>query len=357
VRRLVSVTVILILAATSACDNVSWGGVDIHVVPPPPAAVGVPGTADLDIGEQRMPQGPVLYHVIFDGVRATMTPIGELDGDTLRSVGVQANGEAYARRFIAERLRSGAEFTLFHNGLRAGTFIVQDAEPLTGGTCEGIARATGVLELTAETDVPREFLALARFFAPPTPRQHDVSLQVDRRMQIVGPILAERLLRARGAQLPGNWQRAMAQIQPFPVGRTRDVAFTATLLVGDTLGPGPAGQTGVAHSLFFIAGPSAAQTGWDTTFVRFANYPDMGKQAPRVVDFLDWTRDGAVELVLQVWGADSFWYEAIGRSGGRWTPIFRDPCRRPAQWYPAAAGATPQTAGGPQPAESPPSNR
>jgi hypothetical protein len=81
VRRLVSVTVILILAATSACDNVSWGGVDIHVVPPPPAAVGVPGTADLDIGEQRMPQGPVLYHVIFDGVRATMTPIGELDGE------------------------------------------------------------------------------------------------------------------------------------------------------------------------------------------------------------------------------------------------------------------------------------
>lgn len=337
-RRLMSLVAVLIVASTAACDNVSWGGVDMSIVPPPPAAVGLGDVEELDVGEQRMPQGPVIYHVLFDGARASMIPIAEMDGDSLRGVGVRENGDAYARRFIAERLRAGAEFTLFRNGLRAGTFIVQDAETIAGGTCQGVPRARGALELVHEGEPAREFLAIARFFAPPTPRQHDVSLQVDRRMQIVAPILAERLMRARGVQLPGNWQRAMAQVQPFPAGRTRDVSFGATFLVGDTLGPGDAGMTGVAHSTFFIAGPSAAQTGWDTTFVRFSNYPEVGKQAPRVLDFLDWTRDGEMDLVLQVYGPNMYWYEAVSRTGGRWTTVFQDPCRRP---LPSPLEATP----------------
>jgi hypothetical protein len=329
VRRAFGMAVVLILVGGAGCDNVDWGGVDINIVPPPPSAAGGPAPAAAEDGELRLPQGPVLYHVLFDGTRASMIPIGELDGDTLRGVGVPQNGAAYAHRFIAERLRSGAEFTLFRHGLRAGTFIVHEAEAITGGTCEGIPRATGPIELTSETEPAREFLAMDRLYAPTTPRRHDVSLAPDRRMQIVAPILAERLMRARQVQLPGNWQRAMAQVQPFPSGRTRDVSFAATFLVGDTLGPGDAGMTGVAHSIFFIAAPSQAQTGWDTAFVRFANYPQIGKQAPRVVDFLDWTRDGEPDLLLQVFGPNMYWYEAVSRTGGRWAPIYRDPCRRP----------------------------
>jgi hypothetical protein len=130
------------------------------------------------------------------------------------------------------------------------------------------------------------------------------------------------MLRDRGAQLPGDWGRAMAQLMVIGLSDPRNPGFSATFLVGDTLGPG---LDDAGHSLFFVAMP--AQLGYDTVYVSFHAYARSGKAAPEVVDFLDWDRDDWPELLLRVYGSRSTWFEAVGRGeDGRWRRIFSDRC-------------------------------
>jgi hypothetical protein len=122
----------------------------------------------------------------------------------------------------------------------------------------------------------------------------------------------------------------MAQLKPFPVPSGEQPAYATTFVVGDTLGPGLDDE---GYSLFYIGIPS--QASFDTTFVDYRPYPETGKAAPRVIDFLDWDRDEQAELLLQVYGVNDVWFEAVGADDrGRWRRIFHDRC----------AGATPPPA-------------
>ncbi len=154
------------------------------------------------------------------------------------------------------------------------------------------------------------------------PESMRIEVATTRRMQVIGPILAERLLRARNSQLPGNWQAAMRQILPFPVEGMPDPAFAASLLVGDELRVGPDDN---GFSLFFLAMPNA-QAGYDTVYARYADYTAGGKLASRAIDFLDWNRDGSVELLLENYGADRAWFSAIGRRPEGWRRIYDGRC-------------------------------
>ena len=325
--------VLLMLVLLSGCDNVSWGGADVAVVPPPPRT-----TASLDslgedgVASERMPTGPVLYHVLRDSTRATMVPVAEVSGDSLLPVRAQGDGGTYGARFIAEQMRQGAEFALFADGVRTGTFVVQSAEvPESPNPCLRRPRAHGSLEMSANAAGITEFIAIAKPHAPQVPRRIDQQLQVSRTMQVVGPILAERMIRARGASLPGNWQRAMAQLTPFPAANQQDAAYAATFLVGDTLGPGLDSD---GYSLFYIGVPALAS--FDTVYVDYRDYATTGKQAPRVIDFLDWNRDDQVDLLLQTFGVNDMWYEAVSRGNdGVWRRVFRDRCEMAAAPAPA----------------------
>jgi hypothetical protein len=312
----------LIVILLAGCDNVSFGGADIAVVPPPPRAVAVPEGA-AEAGVEPLPANPVLYYVARTADGGYMTPVGEIVGDSLAPIRSIGDPTTYAGRFIAEFMREGGEFTLFSRGRRAGTFVVATTAMPQTPTCPLLPIATGALELSSGVTAS-EFLALARADAPVVPARTpppEVAAGVRSR---VAPILAERIMRVRRAQLPGNWVRANAQVIAFPAMNLPDPAFAATFLVADTLGPGLNNE---GHSVFFIAVPTRDQTGWDTVFVSFRNYPETGKAAPRVVDFLDWSRDDQAELLLQVYGVSDTWFEAIGRSrDGNWRRIFRDRC-------------------------------
>jgi hypothetical protein len=314
--------VALIVILLAGCDNVSFGGADFAVVPPPPRATSLPeGTAEA--GVEPLPASPVLFYVARTADGAYMTPVGQIQGDSLAPIRAAGDPETYAGRFVAEFMREGAEFTLFSRGRRAGTFIVQNTVMPQTPTCPLLPTATGALELSG-TVTATEFLALARSDAPSIPARTPPPETTGRMRNIVAPILAERILRARGAQLPGSWPRANAQTLAFPASGSPDPGFTATFLVGDTLGPGINNE---GHAVFFIAVPTPSQTGYDTVFVSFRNYPETGKSAPRVVDYLDWSRDDQPELLLQVYGVSDMWFEAIGRSrDGAWRRIFRDRC-------------------------------
>lgn len=312
----------LIVTFLAGCDNIDWGGADIAVVPPPPAAgAGVGGGRP---GEERIPEGPVLYYVRPAGGMATLIPVAEVGRDTALPVRARADWERYGRAFISEHLRTGSEFALFRSGARVGTFVLESAAIPDVSVCPRVPVARGTLELAAGADTIPEFLALAKSRAPSDARREPAAApQPDRRMQVLGPILAERLLRARGAQLPGNWSRAMVQLKPFPAAGRQDPAFAATLLVDDTLGTG---YDDVGYSLFLIAEP-APQVGYDTAYADFTPYEREGKAAPRVVDFLDWDRNGRPELLLEVYGTRGSWFEVVGRSRAGWRELVSTQCR------------------------------
>ncbi len=314
---------LLILTFAAGCDNVNWGGGDFTVVRPPPRALAA-ARGEADPNDEALPEGPVVYYVARSSAGGIMVPAGEVVGDIMNPLRARRDPQLFSERFIAEHLRQGSEFVLFKNGVRVGTLVVQSAGAEALDACGPMPRALGTLELTAGAEGITEFLALSQLHAPQVARRADQSLETTRTMSFVAPILAERMLRARGAQLPGSWQGAMKQVKAFPVSTGQDPGFAATFLVSDMLGPG---LDNAGYSLFFLATPSAAQVGWDTVFVSFHDYPRAGKIAPRVIDFLDWDRDSHVELLQQVYGVSDSWFEAVGRDeNGGWRRILSDRC-------------------------------
>jgi len=319
-------TVLLIVLTLTGCDNVGWGGASVAVVPPPPKPSSAQQTEEEAEAAEALPTRPVLYYVARSGRGAMLTPVAQLDKDSLIPIRPTGAARTFAERFVAEYMRQGAEFDLFSHGARVGSFVIQTARVPEQDVCPLLPVAVGTLELGVAADSVSEFLALGKAYSPSVAKRVASAPANLERMRFVAPILAERMLRARHAQLPGNWQIAMRQVFPFPVSGRADAGFAATFLVGDTLGPG---LDNSGYGLFFLAMPTASQTGWDTVHVDFRDYSKTGKSAVRTIDYLDWTRDDQVELLLQVYGVQDTWFEAVSRDPeGRWRRVLNDRCEK-----------------------------
>lgn len=330
--------VALIVSALTGCDNVSWGGADVAVVPPPPKASGADLSKEEAAAMEDLPQGPVLYYVARSSAGAVMIPVAEITGDSLRSLRTRGDAHVYASRFVASNMRQGQEFALFSRGARVGTYVVQSAQVPDQPGCPVQPQALGSLELSAGSDSIREFLAVSKPQAPQITKSGSGTAEPTGSMRFVAPILAERALRARGAQLPGSWGAALRQITPFPASGRSGPGFAATFLVGDTLG---AGGDNEGYALFMITLPSASQTGYDTAFVDFRDYPKTGKQAARVVDYLDWTRDDQVELLLRVFGVSDSWFEVVAKgTDGKWRTTLHGRCDQGSRSAPSSTDFT-----------------
>ncbi len=336
---------VLMVIALSGCDNVDWGGADVAIVPPPPRV----GPVETRLGEaQQLPRGPLLYYVTRDSLRTVARPVAEIQDGETRPLSAGSDS-TYGERFIAAFLREGGELTLFHRGRRAGTLVI-DSATLEPSGCGLTPTGIGHAELSGRATDAREFLAMARTQAPQGRVLAGDSLRVEPRMQVVGNILAERILRDRQAQLP-NWSRARRQLFPFPVEGSQDLGFTATFLVDDAL---EVGDDDEGYSLFVVYTPQAQS--YDTAYVDYTSYTASGKAAPRAVDFLDWNRDGGPEILLEVYGTRNSWFAAVGKTDDGWREIMNARC--PPSTAPAptgtaapagmdtAAGATADTAAG-----------
>jgi hypothetical protein len=331
----------LMLAATASCDNVDWGGSDVAIVPPPPRADELPASAD-DLAGDPLPEGPLLYYVVPSASGATMVPVGEIAGDSLVPLKGTKDPRVFAGRLVASHMRRGAEFVLYRRGSRVGNFVIDETSLPAENACPALPVARGTLELSSAAQQIPEYLAISKVSAPEMGRGVAFTTEPTRNMQVIAPILAEKMIRARRAELPGNWQRAMAQLQPFPIASGREAGFAATFLVGDEL---RTGGDNLGYSVFFIGQPGA-QFGYDTVFVNFTNYPQSGKSAPRLVDFLDWNRDGQVDLLLQVFGNNGTWFEAVSKNQrGQWQRSFQDKCDRPGASVIPQADTTARPAG------------
>jgi hypothetical protein len=335
IRRITPLAALLIVTLATGCDNVHWGGMQVTVVRPAPKGSKL-GTAAAAPGE-RLPEGPLLYYVRVDdaGRRGVIRPVGEIQGDGLRALN-PADPAVYEPAFIGQHFQAGTRYILFRRGQESGTLTVDSAGTAGPRACRPLPHGIGNVHLDRNTEA-REFLALIqprtatpRANVPPPP-------PVDRRMRVLAPILANQALDARHATLPTNWNHALAQLTAFPVAGSDDAAFAATFLVGDTLAQG---LDDIGESLFFVAVPRA-QVGYDTVFVRFADYAKTGKSAPRLIDYLDWNDDGQVDLLLDVYSTHRSHFMAVGGDDD-WHLLLDEDCQPlpPPDTTTAPAGST-----------------
>jgi hypothetical protein len=116
-------------------------------------------------------------------------------------------------------------------------------------SCPLLPVATGAVELSGGV-AATEFLALARADAPSIPARTPPPETTGRMRNIVAPILAERIMRARGAQLPASWPRATAQVLAFPAMNLPDPASPPHSSSATHSDPG---WNNEGHAVFFIA--------------------------------------------------------------------------------------------------------
>lgn len=307
---------LLILVGAAGCDNVTWGGADIQIVPPPPA----PGTMELEpdarvFAELGLPSGTVLFHLVRDTAETRLVPVAEVAGETLRTLRRPADvaAEAFEGRFRSAVLPVGAQYDVYRRGARVGTFVVQGHGAVT--RC-GLPTGTGNLTTVAAAADQREFLAFRRGLAPEG-RGEFVPPQITGTIRTYASILAERLILQAGLPRPRSWPGAQRDLQSIDIMPGGHPEMSATYLVGDALQVGPADPNG--YSVFYIA-DFEARRGYQPVYSETRTYAQTGKAAPRLVDHLDWTGNGNQDVLIQVFGEDQSWYEAVMRDArDQWT--------------------------------------
>jgi hypothetical protein len=305
----------LILTALPGCDNVSWGGADVQVVPaPPPPGEALAVQDSQTYATMGLPSGTVLFHVVRSPEGARVIPVAEVSGDSLRTLRRPENVSAqdYQARFRKAVLEPGAQIELFRRGASVGTLSISGAGPVTAcGVPTAVGNATTV---AAAADVG-EFLGFRKGLAPEVRGEYSAP-QVDGTIRTYASIVAERLILQNGLPRPRSWAGAQRDLQAIEVIRGGNPEMAATYLVGDRLAQGPAEEGG--YSIFYLGGYER-RSGYSPFYSEVRNYSKTGKAAPRLIDYLNWDRTGGQNILVQVYGRDRTWYEAVSQdAGGKW---------------------------------------
>jgi hypothetical protein len=319
-------TIAVILTVPSGCDNVTWGGVDVHLQAPPgrggtdsrPVAPKAPRASS---SAPARPAGPLLFAGTRSGDSATLAVVGELRGDTLHAL-VSTDTAASRERLTRGPLAPGTELVLFAEGVRVGRLTVAGSG-VDKGFCDPRATVTGPVEIVPAAADARRLMALptatagARPYAPYHAYAHDY----DQRVASLN--LAVAAIPRVGASWPPSLLETRADMQAFRL--SGNDAIAATFVYKDRLAVGEP-STG-AWSLFLIG--TDQQGTYREGYVSYRPADEQGKGAPRFFDHLDWNGDGAPEILLDVFGAHGRWFEALGNRGGHWVETFQDPCGAP----------------------------
>jgi hypothetical protein len=317
----------VILTAPSACDNVNWGGVDLHLEPPPP----VGAAADTSAAGGATPGPPVLERlakaVLLAGTRegnvATLSVVGIAEGDSLTPV--PSEETPAFQEWLARQLGPGTDLVLFAEGVRVGRLTVT----LTGldeTLCVPRPTVTGVVELTpmaGEADT-QNLLALLDTTASKRSHGDFRVLEHDYGQRLMTINAASETLRQVGAPFPPALVDARADIQAFQLPDQPGPSVAATFLHQDRLGTGP--PLGEAAYALFVMGTRVGEV-HQPSYVWYRKVIEEGKGAPRYFAHLDWNGDGVSEILLEVFGADRRWFAGLARRGDSWVRTFQDACR------------------------------
>ena len=318
-RYLLAIAVIL--TAATGCDNVAWGGLDIELRPPPtssesnsPEALAPLDTLPVET------HGPLLLAGLRSGSRATLVVVGELDGDTLAPFPDPSSlQEAEA---LTTLTRAGSRWTLFSEGVRVGTLIV-DTATVEQDFCPSKLSVSGMVELVPTANGLERLLALPestnRTLAYEPYRE--INHVYDQRVATLS--MASAAIPRVGAAFPPNGLLAARQdVQAFEMAGSPGTTIAATFMYEDELAIAPPGQD--AYSLFLLG----TQDGelYQEAFIWYRPVEDAGKGAPRYFNHLDWDNDGQAEILLDVFGSESRWFAALAKRNGEWIRTYQDAC-------------------------------
>jgi len=323
----------MILLAASACDNVEWGGIDVHLDSPAEAAdTAAAAEEEAPAAEATgpvLPSGPTLFAAnLADGNRVFLRPVAAVGTDSLVAIpGAQEPGPFW-ERFAAERLAPGAAFTLFAEGARVGTVRV-DRVTFEPGRCGSVPVASGVLEIVPDAAGTTRFVALDEGAGEPRAFQGFTAPGHTYDQRVAGLGMATDAIGRLGATWPEMVLETRADMQALPLDGDPGGAFAATFLFQDALRVGPP-LTAAAWGIFVLG--TASSSGFDLAFLDYRPVAD-GKAAIRYFEQADWDGDGRAEILLEVFGEEASWMAALDRRGDGWVRVFEESCG------PSGAGA------------------
>jgi len=330
------ILVVGIVTAASACDNVSWGGFDLRLQGPSTDTAEAPSEAQeggqpgavQEAPPPTLALAPLLYAGSRQGDSAWVVPVGELRDGALQPLPQGPDGEEITERILASRLRPGQELTLFSEGARVGTLVVGEGAPAQG-YCSSRPRAMGHLELIPGAAAAQDFLALEKAFGRSRPVKPFRPLRDQYDQRVASLSLATTAVPRVGAPWPPSLLDIRQDLRVFQLQAGEDPAVMATFLYQDRMSVGPA--PGASYSLLVLGEPtpSSGDAEFDLAYAWFRPVGAEGKGAPRFFSHMDWDGDGEAEILLEVLGAETRWWAALDRDGGRWTLAFQDPCGVP----------------------------
>lgn len=318
---------VLIITASAGCDNVEWGGMDIHVEPPPPS----PSALEVDAEEAEEPEllepitlSPLVYLVerTADG-DATLLPVAQLDDGGYAPLPDPDETPDLVERFPLERWDAETEFVLFDQGVAVGRFIADGSSGLDESFCLARARGSGVLHVHPGATQRQRFLALRRDDLPEAPS----SLAPHPGVEVTDELRNRSLDAARTLipRLDVPWPPSVLEIRrrmdAFTAGGSRR-ALAASFVFGDDLQVGTPQPTG--YSLFLI---SAEED--DQFRPVFSWYQEAGagpKAFPGFLAAADLREVGEPDLLLEVFGQEARWLAVLGREGEGHRLMYQDPC-------------------------------
>lgn len=320
----------VILALTTGCDNVEWGGASVALQPPPPATVGVaPPEDSLPAGAPDapppppLPEGSVLYSGTRSGASVTLRPLFELRGDTILELTDEAEAPGYNEHFAATLLAPGTEFTLFADGVRVGTLVAETAG-VDAGWCRPTPSVQGVAELVPTASSATRFLALART-EERAGWTHATGAfpAVGANHREASRLMAQTAIMRESALWPDDLAAARADLALTRLSPDAPPAVAATFMFRDRLAVEDPG-TPVAYSLFVLGTERDNRYLLDYTWYRRVG--DDAKGAPRFFQQFDWDSDDRPEMLLEVLGTTSRWPAVLELGEGGWELVYEAGC-------------------------------
>jgi hypothetical protein len=314
-----------IITVAFGCDNVSWGGMEVSLQGPPPDTAAASTEAVPEEPPPIRELGPLLYAAVRTGDSAVVVPVAELGDSGLAPLPAGSVGEEVAIRLLEERFQPGTEFTLFHQGSRVGTLVLDGPPEMSPDYCSPRPQGRGILELVPAAGGAERFMALEPAQGYSRPHHTLPTVSSGRAHWIAAQNLGGEALNEVGARWPVGLQNIREDLQVIQLSTDADPAVVATFLYDDQMGVSPASED--AYSLLVLGEPRGNQ--WNRTFTWFRTSADDGKGAPRFFSQLDVFEDGTPELFLEVFGVESRWWAALSREGRDWRVTFQDPCGAP----------------------------
>jgi hypothetical protein len=320
----------VIITALPACDNVSFGGIQLELRPPELTADAVPtvSSAPSDVADEETDLDPIdlgeLIYVVErgEGSSATILPVARVGSDDYEAVPDPEEIPDLIERFALGRWEAGVELPLVANGRRVGTFVSDGTTAEDGSTCRVRPRGAGHVELAPDAAVLDRLLATEASAAPLrepwTPPQR---LEEDEDLRAGSLNIAQRLIPTLGVLWPPSIPEARRDLQPFAPTPGDASGFAATYVYGDRLTVGPTNPR--AYSLFVLA--AAGESRYEPRMTWVQRAPD-GKAYPRFVG-AHAARDSTVsDVVLEVFGETDRWFTVLGIEDQEWSVLYMDDC-------------------------------